>query len=142
MFLNLKHGKFFIFPQKNNIYFKILKMDESFRIIDSEIREFYSETDNVKIRSTYQPDLYFINDDEIFDYLWGSNQNKDMKESILSLTNDKYVPEITKRIIAALKEWDGWMDTQNPIPIIQKQKENILNYHSRMVTIKTKEEKL
>ena len=141
MLFKLKHGKFELWKEFADIYFKVLEMDETFRRnVLTSTKVFRSITNNVKIMSDLCPDLdYDSNKDEIYIWLWGSCQDKDNATKKMNVSNlqIQVIESFVNRVFATLKEWDIWMDIQNPIPIIQK--ENILNYHSRMVIIKEKE---
>ena len=137
----LKHGKFELWVEGLNIHFKVLEMDESFRRnVLTSTKIFHSPTNKVKIMSDLCPDLdYHSEKDEIYVWLWGSFRDKDNAIKKMNIPNlqTQEINQRINRIFEALKEWDIWMDEQNPISDVQKQKN--LEYHTRMVSIKGKE---
>ena len=137
----LKHGEFELWGDDLEIHFKVLEMDESFRRnVLTSTKIFHSITNKVKIRSDLCPDLdYHSEKDEIYVWLWGSCRDKDNAIKKMNIPNlqTQEINQRINRIFEALKEWDIWMDEQNPISDVQKQKN--LEYHTRMVSIKGKE---
>jgi len=134
MFLNLKHGKFELWRDDLEIHFKVPRMDESFRKKNfvSEIPKFIA-TNGVNIISADYPEIY-IGNNECRIWLHGLEKESDYNEVMITILIETERDKLFHMIINALEEWNNWMDTQNPISDVQK--ENILNYHSRMITIK------
>jgi len=134
----LKHGKFELWVEGLNIHFKVLEMDESFRTKkNSDKFSEFEASNGIWICSDYSPKIYFDRVGNITICLWGIAKKNNYKETSIEISTKTEQDVVFIKIINALKEWDIWMDEQNPISDVQKQKN--LEYHTRMVSIKGKE---